>query len=480
MPPVTQSQRTGLIVGVAVMTLLFIVSFVFAVYFAVQLNNAQDELADKQDQYGKVVASGELTSPLMQQMRDVQEATGTRGSLLSAANQMRSQLATLVVGSDATFAAVRDQGTQALAQANADLQNTGVTVPNHLAGAVQALTAAVVAKDKQVANLTTQLEASKQDLARKIEEHNGVLAARDQQVEQVRMEAEEAITIAAEDRTAKQTQLEELQEQWGTQEAQFYDVINQRDVQLRERDDSIQQLQGQVASVNQRLSGLRVDAKQQPVRQPDGRIVRVPDNTNTVYVNLGQGDQITPGLTFEVYDKLDGIPKLADNNDEDAPVPVGKASIEVTRVGATSSEARVIRKSPNVVIAEGDLLVNLVYDKNTKYNFVVFGNFDMDQNGVATPGDAEIIQRLITQWGGNIVDRVNVDTDFVVLGKEPEVPYFTPEELQDAFNVKKQQDAEQAVEQYQQIVQRAAQLHVPILNQNRFLYFIGFYDQAAR
>src|SRR5207237_669052 len=86
---------------------------------------------------------------------------------------------------------------------------------------------------------------------------------------------------------------------------------------------------------------------------------------------------------------------------------------------------------------------------NIKYNFVVYGDFDMDRNGVATPGEADIVKRLITQWGGKLMDLVNVDTDFVVLGKEPVLPTFTKEELQDPFNAKKLADAQAALDAYQ-------------------------------
>ncbi|MCC6415330.1 MAG: hypothetical protein IT582_05435 [Opitutaceae bacterium] len=126
------------------------------------------------------------------------------------------------------------------------------------------------------------------------------------------------------------------------------------------------------------------------------------------------------------------------------------------------------------------MIANLVYDPSTKYNFRVYGDFDMDGNGVATPGDAEIIKRLITQWGGNLTDRVSVDTDFIVLGKEPVLPNFTQDELLDAFNQQKLMTAQAALDAYLDVVRKAQDLHIPILNQNRFLYFIGYFDQAKR
>jgi hypothetical protein len=184
-------------------------------------------------------------------------------------------------------------------------------------------------------------------------------------------------------------------------------------------------------------------------------------------------------LTFEVYDKQQGIPPAGDpGNDED--LPKGKASIEIIRVNGTSSEARVTRQDTGAILQEGDLIANLVYDRNTKYTFVVYGDFDLDRNGNATPGDADVIKRLITQWGGKLTDKVGVDVDFVVMGREPVVPVYSQEELQDPFNQKKQADATAALEAYQNVLEKAIEMRVPVLNQNRFLYLIGYYNQAQR
>ena len=38
---------------------------------------------------------------------------------------------------------------------------------------------------------------------------------------------------------------------------------------------------------------------------------------------------------------------------------------------------------------------------------------------IAFPADAEVIKRLVTAWGGQVVDQLNVDTDFLVIGKVP-------------------------------------------------------------
>ncbi|MCS7034009.1 MAG: hypothetical protein NZ561_08445, partial [Phycisphaerae bacterium] len=234
----------------------------------------------------------------------------------------------------------------------------------------------------------------------------------------------------------------------------------------------------EIQNLQTRLAGLRVNAADPVVRQADGIIVRNP-SPDLVYINLGQGDQVSPGMTFQVFDKVEGVPPPGDP-ESDENLPRGKASIEVIRVGPTSSEARVIRRQPGQTITEGDLIVNLIYDRNTRYNFLVFGNFDIDRNGQATAAEAEVIKRLVTQWGGRLTDKVNVDTDFVVLGIEPELPEFTREELEEPLNLAKFEQARADKDAYDRIKAIAQDYSVPILNQNRFLYFVGFYELARR
>ncbi len=64
---------------------------------------------------------------------------------------------------------------------------------------------------------------------------------------------------------------------------------------------------------------------------------------------------------------------------------------------------------------------------------------------------------------------------------EPTLPVATREELEEnpirKFEYEK---AEQAFKAYEDIKTRAVDLHIPVLNQNRFLFLIGYFDQARR
>ena len=98
----------------------------------------------------------------------------------------------------------------------------------------------------------------------------------------------------------------------------------------------------------------------------------------------------------------------------------------------------------------------------------------------------DIVALLIKYGRSDLVKEAGLSTpairreSLVVLGKEPVLPTFTKEELQDPFNAKKLADAQAALEAYQSVRTNAQNLHIPILNQNRFLYLIGYYDQSRR
>jgi hypothetical protein len=214
------------------------------------------------------------------------------------------------------------------------------------------------------------------------------------------------------------------------------------------------------------------------IRQADARIIRV-GSTDDVYIDLGRSDRVTSGLTFEVYDKNTGIPKLGDGLSPDN-MPEGKASIEVTNIGETACRCRVIKTTPGTSLSEGDICVNLVYDRHTKRNFMVYGDFDMNGDNTYTAAQADMIKNLIVRWGGTVVPKLTVETDFLVLGREPEVPQLTKDEETDPLKVAKRQAAQDALAAYTNLLNEASTLNVTILNQNRFLYYTGYYDLVKR
>jgi hypothetical protein len=81
-------------------------------------------------------------------------------------------------------------------------------------------------------------------------------------------------------------------------------------------------------------------------------IARVPGR-DVVVINAGMGDGVTQGMTFDVYDKQAGLP---------AAQPAGnrqgaKALLQVVRIGPGFSQCRVVSRTPNLPLVQGDLIV---------------------------------------------------------------------------------------------------------------------------
>lgn len=81
-------------------------------------------------------------------------------------------------------------------------------------------------------------------------------------------------------------------------------------------------------------------------------IVRVPGR-DVVVINAGLGDRVAQGMTFDVYDKQAGLPAAQPANNRQG----SKALLELIRIGPGFSECRVVSRTPNLPLMQGDLIV---------------------------------------------------------------------------------------------------------------------------
>jgi len=488
MPPINQQgSRGALITWSVVCSILFVTATIFAIYFYVVANEATGKLKDQTAKYNDIVADPAAPAVAeLQRVRGLPEQAPTLNPAMPAldvAVAQRNALTSLLGGPTARPDTVVNNAKETMGNLAKELKSAQLTLPpdNNLLLALNTISGGFKAKQNEVDQLNQQLAAAKQD---QINQQQAMAAASTKMQETIaefQKKAADADAAANEYRGSKDKDVASVTAQTGDQLKTAQDAITQRDVQLKERDDTIKRLSNDFEALKARFFGQRVDTQNPTIRQPDGEIVRTPGK-NEVWINIGTSDGVPPGMTFEVYDKNEGIPVQPTDpqNQNDAPLPIGKASIEVIQSLPTTSQCRVTRSSYGKVISTGDPIVNLVFDKNTKFNFMIYGNFDLDQNGQPSPADTEIIKRLVTQFGGKLIDKVGVDTDFVVLGKEPTLPVIPPEEKDNPQEQKRMADAQAALDAYLEVQKQATDLRIPVMNQNRFLYLVGYYNQATR
>jgi len=277
----------------------------------------------------------------------------------------------------------------------------------------------------------------------------------------------------------KYKELEELMKKTTNERVQA--IMNERDNAIAEREQTrniLLKTQAQLKATQQRLQNLQEQLwkikpppdEEVTAYKSDGTVILV-DN-QIVHINLGIDDHIYQGITFAVYDKTVPIPKSGK----------GKAEIEVFDVKKYISFGRILYSEKRRPIVQGDIVANLVWDSNETNIFAVAGEFDLDNDGRPDYDGAEKIERLIRKWGGKTLDEVTVNTDFLVLGTPPRRPSEpTPKEIEINPNI--MEEYERAMQKrlhYERLNEQADLLWIPVLNQKRFLYFIGYKSISDR
>ena len=129
---------------------------------------------------------------------------------------------------------------------------------------------------------------------------------------------------------------------------------------------------------------------------------------------------------------------------------------------------------------ENDTIANIVWDKDKTFQFCVAGEFDFNGDGKMDANGRSQIITLIEGWGGKATSTLGVETSFLVLGHPPTLPPRPSIDEIDSGGIAalayRQAGKEKTV--YNSVVQKALALGVPTFNRNRFMYFIGFYEQA--
>lgn len=482
MPPISpQGSRTGLVTTLVVFVILFVTTTILWIYESAERRNRDDRIAEYEKRLRDVVDEATIGGADVQALIQSRDNPAYGGmSAMQIALAQRSDLSKAIAGTAASPAQVQQRINQAMARATASdvaAANAQVTKTSSLTDTITRLADRLAQLNQERNDLAKQVEAAKNETQQVIAKRDELLKQKDQEISKITTEMQGQMAQLAGFRQQTEGTVNQIRESSNTTLTQAQQQNEQLTGQLNQATATIKQKDQQIETLQRRLGDIRVNPNEATIQKPDGQIVRLPGN-NLAVINLGLGDRVVQGMTFEVHDKYTGVPALGADGTREGDMPTGKGSIEVVRIGPTFSECRIIRKEPGISMVQGDLIVNLVYDKTQKYNFVVYGDFDLDNDGRSAPGDGEVIRRLITQWGGSVVNDVNVNTDFVVMGVEPKVESTPPAD--DAVAIAAHQRAVAELDRYLEVRKQAMSLNIPLLNQNRFLNFVGYTSQAAR
>lgn len=251
------------------------------------------------------------------------------------------------------------------------------------------------------------------------------------------------------------------------------DLTEARD-QAAELTDQLSSQQEELLVAREQLKLLRAARSQESLRPTDpfalvdGEVIAVNPGDAQVFINRGRKDKMVLGTTFEVYADASAVKP----DPRTGEYPRGKASIEVVRVDETSSTARIVRNPRGNPVVRGDVIVNAIYDPTKVYTMLVFGNFDVNGDGVATPEGRLDIRALVSEWGGRVTDTLTGDVDFLVLGRRPVLPPAPPPDAPVAA-VQEYIRQRRIVQEYDRLFEQATATSIPVLSENRLYTLIG-------
>lgn len=450
---VARTQPGGATTGLKALLIVFIALTVLSLAGTIVLytfqedikNQAEDDLKAKNHMRAQLNEAQGQFNQIVRRMAGEVDTSNTAG-ILATINTQLGQLS----------------GDPRLTDAGIDDKTALLTATHELYNHFDQLAAALENAQAERDELEGQLEdadASAQEAGSDFEETSEELRTRVEELEQQH----------AEHRQEWERQVEELSQQLAdasVNTSRELSTEREKSQELRTKlDESTTRIQELLAE----LASFKPSADHRAVLQvTDGTIMQTVPGEDVVYISLGLQDGVKPGMTFAVYSRTRGVP--SDGK--------GKASIEIVNAFGTISECRVTYEASGDPILEGDPIANPIYDRTQRYRFVVAGDFDLDfDDEIEDPGGQQVI-RLIKGWGGEIVDTITTQTDFVVLGAAPPLA-VAPEEggLGDTVdeNVLEERQAEREAARkiFDGVLAEAKALAIPILTRTQFLHFIG-------
>lgn len=256
--------------------------------------------------------------------------------------------------------------------------------------------------------------------------------------------------------------LEDAQEKQKVQSVEMLRLTEKLEDTTSQRDQVLAKLESIKSSPENAVIAFEQDA-----------IVFTSDQRNgLIYLNVGNKDHVYTGLTFSIFDRNAPIP-------EDGK---GKAEIEVFRVDETSCVAKVLSSSKKNPVIKNDIAVNMIWNSKTSNTFMVMGEFDFDGDGFTDRNGTEKIKQMIKQWNGRITEELSINTDFLVVGEEPEsMGEPTRQEIENDPQIEQEYEASALKTiKYHELLEKAKTLSVPVFNTKRFLRLIGYETTAAK
>lgn len=472
MPAGKRPQTNAMLYTLITFVGLFMVTTILAVIYYVQFERQRDIADNAKKQLDKIFSPSEQRKGLGKIVGTIPRGKSGLGTVVSYLDDMVISMVGGPIEDTSAEAKVENVNSKTTALLDV-LSSENIATENGLIATIEDIKALLNDTEKAELTLTEQLEQlrSEFDETRKVnfEKEEKLLAEKgkyQQQVEEIK---------------AQYHELKNLMEQSSEQQVQILAAqLDEERVKLKELKDQLLETEARYKMADKRMRRAQGKlAKLVPppdievaAFKPDGKIILIDDYTKIVHLNIGSDNGVYKGLTFTVYDSSQPIPRDGK----------GKAEIEVLNIEKNTSVARITYSKVKNPVILNDNVANLIWDSNKTNEFVVAGEFDIDNDGNTDFDATEKIIALVKNWGAKVADSVSTETDFLIIGKAPEVskrPTFEEMEMY-PLAMEKYEQSIKRLSHYKQMRSLANDLSIPIFNYERFLYFIGYKTQSGK
>lgn len=329
-------------------------------------------------------------------------------------------------------------------------------------------------RDQQIANLQKRAQDA-EDARNRAQTDLQNSVKRVAELEEAQRRSLQAIN---DDVTVTMDEVDKYREDFNQAKAEMEQRVQRIEEQARIREaeltGQIRELQQQTAIATDTIKKLQEQLRGKSFKPGDefalvdGEVIGVDTASGQYFLSLGAKDRVTLGMTFEVYPDAGTIRP----DEVTGEYPAGKATLEIIRIEDASSVARVVREKRGNPIVRGDVLANPIYDPNKVYKFLIYGNFDANRDGVYTPQEQAEIEAMIRAWGGEVVDSLSGDIDFLVLGSKPVLPPAPPSTAPVAV-VDEYVRLRRVAQEYDRLFEQSQATAIPVLNENRLRTLLG-------
>ncbi len=300
-------------------------------------------------------------------------------------------------------------------------------------------------------NLSNGIEAARKEFQEQIGQLEAELA-------RVRTESGETLAAKDEQLTNQSAAADAVTEEFSRFRVERQQADRRSEIETERLRRTIADLQSKIEEL--RPAGFDVN---DILTKADGRVLRAIPGSDVVYINLGERDAMRPGLRFVVFSPF-----------SDRGVDYrGKALLEVNTAMTDTSECKVVSTTGIQPIVEGDIIVNIAYEQGRKPKFVIRGEFDLNYDGQTDWDGVEQITARIREWGGQVAADLDETTDFVVIGRGPQVAPIAGDRAASPVVRDLVQGQQEARDEFYDLIERAKTLYIPTINQQQFLYLTG-------